>query len=494
VKSKNQWGDRHPVQFTPQKPELRLSLSDGMIRGLIKGEVMMRMTRITPDSTEFVLLCFEGPDSYSMAGGLGVRINHLSATLAEMGFVTHLVFVGDPALRAEEARNEGKLTLHRWCQWISQYYPVGVYEGENEKLHDFNESLPWFLRDRIVKPAIECGKFVAILGEEWHTAEAMCRLSDILYSDGIRDRVLMFWNANNTFSFDRIDWGRLNYATTITTVSRYMKHQMWQMGLNPVVIPNGIPLSMLRKVPDKKVRQLRQAMDTASMLCKVARWDPAKGWDGAIQAVSMAQTKQSKTMLLARGGLEPYGHELMNNARSLGLRVREAKLIPKLSAPSTHDYITALRGAGSADIIDVKFHMPLEFLRVVYCASDAVLANSGHEPFGLVGLEAMAAGGAVITGCTGEDYAMPFINSFVLDTTDAGEIVGYLKYLQNRPSESMRIRKAAKATACCFTWKAAVQNLTAKLENQGRIQGAFARKPTSRYGTSTGVCPELLVA
>jgi hypothetical protein len=40
-------------------------------------------------------------------------------------------------------------------------------------------------------------------------------------------------------------------------------------------------------------------------------------------------------------------------------------------------------------------------------SADAVFANSGHEPFGLVGLETMAAGGVACTGCSGEDYAIP---------------------------------------------------------------------------------------
>jgi len=56
----------------------------------------MKLKNIRPDNTEFVILCLEGPDRYSMACGLGVRINNLSSTLAKIGFYTHLFFVGDP--------------------------------------------------------------------------------------------------------------------------------------------------------------------------------------------------------------------------------------------------------------------------------------------------------------------------------------------------------------------------------------------------------------
>ena len=83
------------------------------------------MTRqeINAENTVFVILSFEGPDLYSMAGGLGVRVTNLSQSLADMGFPVHLFFIGDPGLPGEEVQHDGKLTLHRWCQWISRYYP-----------------------------------------------------------------------------------------------------------------------------------------------------------------------------------------------------------------------------------------------------------------------------------------------------------------------------------------------------------------------------------
>ncbi len=447
------------------------------------------MTRrdLGPDNTEFVILSFEGPDRYSRAGGLGVRVDHLSTTLAGMGFRTHLFFVGDPELKGEEVRRHGKLVLHRWCQWVSKYYPSGVYEGENEKLYDFNKSIPGYIKDYIVKPALARGKLVAILGEEWQTAEVICHLSDALYSQGLRDKVLIFWNANNTFSFHRVNWGRLNYATTITTVSRYMKHTMWRMGLNPLVIPNGIPRSLLRTVDDRVVDKLRQALGAQLMLCKVARWDPDKRWNGAVEAVHRLKQRGLKVVLLARGGIEPHGEEIMYNARSLGLAVRQATVDPA----SSDGFLSALHEASPADIIDIKFHLPLETLRFLYRASDGVLANSGHEPFGIVGLEAMAAGGVAFTGCTGEDYAIPFVNAFVLETADPMEIVNYVMYLCENPDEGVRIRKAAKHTARYFTWDAAVNNLISKLKNQARIQGILSGTPAQPRPLWTP--PELLI-
>jgi len=439
----------------------------------------MKARGITAENTVFVIVSFEGRDPYSLAGGLGVRVANLSETLADMGFPVHVFFIGDPKLPGEEVSQDGKLVLRRWCQWISQYHPKGVYDGEEGKLDDFNRSLPSYIVEHVAAPAISQGKLVAILGEEWQTTEAMCRISDFLHQRSLRDKAILFWNANNTLSFNRIDWERLNFTTRLTTVSRYMKHIMWGMGLNPLVIPNGIPRRLLEPVEGDKVQHLRQCLsiDGGTVLAKVARWDPDKRWHMAVESVARLKQRGLRAVLLARGGLEPHGLEVLGRARALGLTVCEART----SDNSQDSYFYALQNSCQADVIDIKFHLPQDFLRIIYRASDAVLANSGHEPFGIVGLETMAAGGIAFTGSTGEDYAIPYHNAFVLETSDPREIEGYLMYLRECPDEGIRIRSEARRTAAYFTWEAAAENLISKLENQARLQRALVERRQSPH-------------
>lgn len=430
------------------------------------------ITNITAKNTEFVLLSFEGPDRYSLAGGLGVRVTNLSQSLAGLGFPTHLFFVGDPGLKGEEVSQSGAI-LHRWCQWISRYHPNGVYQGEFDKIYDYNRSIPGYITENIVKPAVSQGKMVVIMGEEWHTTEAMSRISDLLHSLGLRNRVVLFWNANNTFGFERIDWKRLAFTTTITTVSRYMKNIMQGLGLNPLVIPNGIPRALLSRLDDEASANLRKCLPAEIVLSKVARWDQDKRWDTAIATVAHLKNRGRRTVLLARGGIEPYGIKVMEEARSLGLQVREVDTQGNTMA----DYFQAIENTGEADILSLRFYCPPEFLRLVYHASDAVLANSSHEPFGLVGLETMAAGGIAFTGGTGEDYAIPFNNSIVLETSDPREIVIYLSYLEEHPNETNEIRRLAKETARLFTWERVIEYLVRKLEYRARSQGILTTEP-----------------
>ena len=135
---------------------------------------------ISPHHATFCLLSFEGPDGYAQAGGLGVRITHLAQTLARRGFDSHLLFVGNPDAPGRETRCGSRLTLHRWCQWISAYHRAGVYDGEEGKLRDFTASVPPFILEEIVRPAIAEGRLPVVLAEEWHTAEAASRLRDLL--------------------------------------------------------------------------------------------------------------------------------------------------------------------------------------------------------------------------------------------------------------------------------------------------------------------------
>jgi glycosyltransferase involved in cell wall biosynthesis len=431
----------------------------------------MKPEQMRGDNTIFVLLSFEGPDLYALAGGLGVRIAQLARTLSNKRFHTHLFFVGDPRLPGEEFTEDGYLILHRWCQWISEGYPNGVYQGEYAKHEDFSRSIPPWVIEHIVRPAVAEDKLVAVLAEEWHTAEAACRLSEQLQAAGLRDEVGIFWNANNTFGFEHIDWERLKRETTITAVSRYMKHIMRDMGVPTLVIPNGIPEDLLRPVNEEAAAEVRHRLQGDPLLLKVARWDPGKAWMQSIEATAKLKASGRRPVYIARGGMEGYGAEVLERAASLGLRVRDVTA----EGQSVEERLEAIMAATDADVLNIRFHCQHDLLRTLYHACDAVLANSSHEPFGLVGLEVMASAGVVFTGGTGEDYAQHFFNSIVLDTNDADEIAGYLDYLAAHPEVAKRLRKAGQVTAHQYTWPFVVDGLIERLESRARVRGALAR-------------------
>jgi len=412
-----------------------------------------------PQRTVFVVLSFEGPDVYSQAGGLGVRVKGLSRTVAQLGFQTYLYFCGDPDLPGEESQEKGRLVLRRWCQWISARHRGGVYDGEEEKIRDWNASLPPSLIEEVIAPAVASGRNVVVLGEEWHTSWSMSLISDSLYYRGLRDRVVMLWNANNTFGFHRINWTALALAATITTVSRYMKFRVWERGHNPIVIPNGIPRASIRDADPEVVAELRAAAAADHFCFKIGRFDPDKRWIMAVSAAGYLKRHGKRVRLLVRGGREPHGGEVLTHAQHQGLN------IVHVDSPAEPAGLAAvLRQHPEADVVNLTSFVSDPMLGVIYPTCDAVLANSGHEPFGLVGLEVMAAGGLAVTGATGEDYANAYRNALVLETDDAIELVTELNLIQQRPKLAAAIRRRGRTTARAYTWEKVIEQLLLRIE------------------------------
>lgn len=407
------------------------------------------------EKVTFVILSFEGPDRYSHAGGLGSRVMEMSHTLAGMGFETHLFFIGDPDLPGHETAPPGNLFLHRWCQWISRYSPNGVYEDEEGKLRDWSHSLPGWLETELLAPKISDGERVVILAEEWHTVESVLALRSIVENRGWGNRVHLLWNVNNTFSFYRIDWKALKQAAVITTVSRYMKNMLLTYGVDARVIPNGISEAWFEPVDPKESLHLYRLFRGRLTLAKVARWDPDKRWDMAIDAVAGMKHMGLEPLLLARGDTGRHKYEIFSRAQGVGLRVASACW----EGPELYSFVEAVRSAVDADIVNLEGYLSTNQRRVLFRTADIVMANSGVEPFGLVGLEAMAVGGLAFVGCTGEDYVTPGHDAVSIQTNNPREIVSKAVWLRDSPESKDRLRRAARQTARHYSWQSVIERL-----------------------------------
>jgi glycosyltransferase involved in cell wall biosynthesis len=374
----------------------------------------------------------------------------LTEALAAGGNETHLWFVGDPDQPGNEVRHS--VHLHRWAQWVSREHPLGVYDGELQKSSEFAYSLPPHLTREFLIPQIRRGGRTVILAEEWQTVDAVLHLDHLLRAEAIRDQVSILWNANNTFGFNRIQWDRLASAAIITTVSRYMKYRMRDLGVDPLVIPNGLPADAFEP-PDKaaQIEFLRRFWGR-TLLTKMARWDPDKRWLAAVDIVAAMKQQNLRPLLIARGGSEPHGEEVLAAVGFRGLRLthRSAK------TAGIEGLLDALRDVDDADVVNLHSHVDSRTRPTLFAATGAVLANSEHEPFGLVGLETMAAGGVACTGCSGEDYVVPGQNALVLESGDPQEFVGLFKRLRANPNEALLLRRSARNTARRYRWSEVV--------------------------------------
>jgi glycosyltransferase involved in cell wall biosynthesis len=401
----------------------------------------------------FHVLSFEGPDDYARAGGLASRVEGLVGALAGLGHATHLWFVGDPHLPGHEHREP--LHVHRWCQWISAHHPGGVYDGELGKHADYARSLPSFLLRETLEPHLRQGGRAVVLAEEWHTADAVLALDALLRARGLRERVDILWNANNVFGFERIDWPRLATAARITTVSRYMKQRMRPLGVDALVIPNGLAPDCFERPEPRAVARLRGRLRGRTILAKMARFDPDKRWLAAIDLVAEMKRQDWRPLLLARGGSEPHRAEVLAAARARGLRV-VSRASPH---PGAEGLVEAASHLRDADVLELRSRVDPSGRRVLFRAADAVLANSDHEPFGLVGLEAMAAGGVACIGCSGEDYAVPGQDALVLQTGDPREFLRLFSWVRSERTRERGMRRAGVAAARRYAWRQVLQRV-----------------------------------
>jgi glycosyltransferase involved in cell wall biosynthesis len=191
------------------------------------------------------------------------------------------------------------------------------------------------------------------------------------------------------------------------------------------------------------------------MLSKVARWDPDKRWLLAMDTMIELKRLGARPLLIARGGVESHGSEVIARAAAGGLRLTERAL----GRPGSAGLLDALRGVREADVVLLTTPLDRDASQLLFAASSAVLANSRHEPFGLVGLETMAAGGVACVGGTGEDYAVPGWNALVLQTTDPREFVTQFRALSAHADDERALRRHARATAARFAWREIVPRL-----------------------------------
>ncbi|HXT34027.1 MAG TPA: glycosyltransferase, partial [Chloroflexota bacterium] len=175
---------------------------------------------------------------------------------------------------------------------------------------------------------------------------------------------------------------------------------------------------------------------------------------------------------LMRGGMEPHGRDVMGYLGWAGLQT--ATVTAPTRRPTVEECLELLRANLQADVLNLSFFLPEEFVRVLYAGCAATLANSGHEPFGLVGLEVMAAGGVAVVGSTGEDYATSLQNALVTETPDAGELVEYLLELSHNDELAARLRANGRLTAEQFVWPNVIADLRVKVEYLARQQGALS--------------------
>jgi UDP-glucose:(heptosyl)LPS alpha-1,3-glucosyltransferase len=361
-----------------------------------------------------------------------LRIVQLTRSLSPSGGISNVAFH-----LAREFRRRGVPVVN--CAWFPRETP------ENPDLGTRRTSILAGLCARIP------GRHLRLLVEVplftlWATLQARRRREDVRIAHGdslIADVFVahschraavrvkrrsgsLAWVLNPLHAFllirERLVFGRRRpYLAAISgSVAReYREHYRFPEE-RIVLIPNGVDLERFRPVPNRSSLRERLGLPAESYIVLFVGHEFArKGLRFAIEGIARARSERPTLLVVGRDRAAPY--------RGLARSLRIEKQVRFLG--------------GREDVPDI------------YAASDCFFLLSDYEPFGLVGLEALASGLPVIaTRCGGvEQYLVDGVNGLYVER-DGESVARALRRMLDEPSLHAGLAAGARPAAEAFGW------------------------------------------
>ncbi|WP_022928555.1 glycosyltransferase family 4 protein [Patulibacter americanus] len=266
----------------------------------------------------------------------------------------------------------------------------------------------------------------------------------------------------------------MDRADAVLVCSAFMRrHVLDVFGAAPddvLVVRNGI--DPVPPVDEDRVRALRDRLAPGgeTLVLLAGRLVYEKGFQVALEAFARVRAATAPAAPPARmvvAGSGPHGDELRAQTTRLGL----------------DDDVTFLGWSDDGT------------LPALYRAADVCLVPSLYEPFGLVALEAMRGGCAVVAGATGG------LREVVVDGTgirvppdDARALAAALRRLLDEPRLRDRLVTAGARHAARFSWDEAAEQALAAYTRLGVLPRTAAGPETARpeSGVGAGVADALV--
>jgi len=360
-------------------------------------------------------------------GGLGVVVSKLSEELARRGHEVHLFTRW--AEGQEEHQEVGGVHYHR-CKFDPGH---DLLSFAHNMSHAMVAALKWVEGRE--------GRFDLIHGHDWHVVEAL----RLLKQEG-RPLVFTYHSTEygrngNKFGewreFREIserEWYGGYLADRVTTVSAYLKREVCWLYRLPEekveVVPNAVVAEEFRREVDPEKVKGEYGLPSGPLVVFPGRLEYQKGPDLLLEAIPRVLERREAGFAFTgtgsmRGGLE-------QRARELGV---------------AH----AVRFVGF-----LPFQKYVELLN----ACDLVCIPSRNEPFGIVLLEAWAAGKPVVaTGVGGLDENLENMAEGIKVPPQPDSLAWAINYLLDSPSERERMAGNARERVKKFTWSRSVDKL-----------------------------------
>lgn len=325
------------------------------------------------------------------SGGLGVHVTELAAGLQRRGHEIHVI------TRRKPDQNHYDLIdgvhYHRVDHGLSENFVECMDYMCKAMAHRFHE----------VTSAI--GNFELVHAHDWLTANAMKYVMDGFGTRGILTMHSTEYGRDGNVFFDGFArWIRdaeaagCHNANLVIAVSNFLADELRRIYQIPEdkihVVPNGVNYRAFDGFVDPgEVKGRYGIAPMAPTIFSPGRMTLQKGMDMLVEAVPMVLASYPESRFII-SGTGPEKDNVVRKAHETGA----AHAIVFLEELPRHQYVDLIR------------------------AVDIVAVPSRNEPFGIVALEAWAAGKPVVATLAGgpREFIQHDVNGFLVDTNPGG--------------------------------------------------------------------------
>jgi glycogen synthase len=373
--------------------------------------------------TRVLMLSVEYPPVYD--GGLGVAVAALGRALACRGIEVHVVTRGPaPAVEHDDA-----VTVHRVPEPDRARITREGYPGFLHWVADLGE------RMEAAAAAVARERAVDVVhGHEWHAGGAAERVAECAglplvatIHATVRAKALARGIGPRP-TVEAAERSLARAAQVVTVASRWLAREVAALDVPPeriAVVPLGVETG--RGPAADSVRRARGALAGAGQrtILVAGRLVAEKGFQDAIAALPVLLRRHPEVALAiaGRGPLEPALRDAAARARV-------------------------------ADRVRFLGHLDHGALAAHYRAADLVAVPSRYEPFGLVALEAMAAGRPLVAADVGglAEILPPGEPALRFPAGDAEALAARAAALLRDPELRRRVAALGRRRARHFDW------------------------------------------
>jgi len=361
------------------------------------------------------MLSWEYPPQ--MVGGLGQHVYELSRHLAENGVVPHIV---TPAVNSAPSYEVDQgVHIHRigreyametsFKGWIMSFNSQMVKEGTKicRELNDLQviHAHDWLVAygARSLSRMFDLPIMATIHATEWGRNQGLHNRTQVEINDIERNLTLA--------------------ATRVICCSRYMKAEINNLfavqNEQIAIIPNGVSMEYQEAVPDLSTRD--------NNIFFIGRLVPEKGVQVLINAMPM---------VLAA--------------------IPDARLVIGGRGPCYDDLLTQVKELGISAAVDLPGYIDDEYKERLYREAAVAVFPSLYEPFGIVALEAMAAGTPVVVSEVGGlgEIIRDQINGIKVAPGDPETLAtAIIKALTDRQLTQQLVDNAGEELKSVYNWK-----------------------------------------